>query len=226
MSGALRRTTALAIVAALVAGTLAAWLVHDFMSSVRNRDGSPVTIAVALAPIARGARVDDQLLVAAVGQRTIPRVFAPKGAVGEGEDLLGSVAAVDLPPGAYLTTADFSAAKSAGGTGFNLRRGERAVSVNALVAPDGADPSPGRQADLLASGIGGGSSTSLVLAGAEILAVSDASATQTQPLDGEDSSDGDAVPRRRITLRVSQAQAPSVVRADAFAKELRVLMLP
>lgn len=226
MSGALRRTTALAIFVALVAGTIAAWLVRDFMSSVRDRDGSPVAIAVALTPIARGARVDDKLLVAAVGRRLVPRAFVPKGAVRAGEDLLGSIAAVDLPQGAYLTAADFSAVESAGGTGFNLRRGERAVSVNALVAPDGADPSPGRQADLLASGIGGGSSTTLVLAGAEILAVADASVEQSEALDGDDSSDGGGVPHQRITLRVSQAQAPSVVRADAFAKELRVLMLP
>ncbi|MBK5230201.1 MAG: hypothetical protein JJE27_03405, partial [Thermoleophilia bacterium] len=191
------------------------------------RDGAPATVAIATAPIARGTRVDDRLVASAFDERVVPRAYVPAGAIGAAEDLLGTVAAVDLPRGAYLTAADFSGGPRGGGVGFRLREGERAITVNALVAPDGAEPSPGRRADMLASGVGGGATTALVISGAEILAVAnDAAEAMDSRDEGAGTPDAGAPGRRRVTLRVTAGQAPAVVRADAFAKELRLVMRP
>lgn len=222
MNSRTRRTTTLALVVALAAGSAAAWLVNDYATALRKREGAPVTIAVAAAPIARGTRIDDRLAVSAIGERVVPRAYTPVGAVKAAENVLGMVTTVDLPRGAYLTTADFSGGPLSGGAGFRLRDGERAITINALVTPDDAEPAPGRQADVLASGVGGGASTSLLLSGAEILAVADAAAETSDSLDQA----AGAPPHRRITLRVAAGQAAAVVRADAFAKELRVVMRP
>jgi hypothetical protein len=67
----------------------------------------------------------------------------------------------------------------------------------------------------------------LVLSGAEILAIVNAAAETTVSRDeGTDTPDAGAPGRRRVTLRVTAGQAPAVVRADAFAKELRLVMRP
>lgn len=213
MKGAPRRATLAVTAISLISGIAAAWLVGDLLSAQNRRNGPLVSVPVAVAPIARGTRIDDALLAEAVADRSIPRSFVPAGTVKSTQDLLGAVAAVDIPRGAYLTAADVSPSGNVGGAGFKLRRGERAVTVDALVAPDGADPSPGGRIDLLASGIGGGSSTELVIARAEVLATGDAN--------------GEGVAsHRRITLRVAAAQAAAVVRADTFAKEVRAVAVP
>lgn len=204
------RATGLALVAALIAGVVAAWMVSDYVQRVEQRPGPPVRVLVAARPIARGARLDE-LPSRAFLVRRIPRSFAPEGALGSLGALPGRRAAIDLPAGAFITGATLAPAAAA--AGFRLRRGERAVSVEAVVAPDGAEPVAGQSVDLLASGIGGAAETSLVLSGAQLLAVSDA-------------GDGAAGSARRFTLRVSAAQAAPVVRADTFAKQLRLLVRP
>jgi hypothetical protein len=62
----------------------------------------------------------------------------------------------------------------------------------------------------MSSGTGGSQQTSLLLSGAEVVAV-------------DDTARGDA---QRITLRVAQSQAASVIRADVFARELRAIAWP
>lgn len=240
-----RRSSAVALVAAVVAGLAAAFLVTDYARSLKDGHGAPVSVVVAAAPITGGTRMNADNLTALVTTRAIPRSYLPSGTVTAPEDLLDTVAAVDLPAGALLTAADFPGRAQAGGPGFRLRRGERAITVSAVVAPDAADPAPGRVADLLASGIGGVTTTVLVVAGAEILATGEASSfaetpTGDEPTEPEDSNGGAAdddefataespppgPPRRRVTLRLTADQAIAAVRADAFAKELRVVLRP
>jgi hypothetical protein len=63
---------------------------------------------------------------------------------------------------------------------------------------------------LLSSGVGGANQTSLLLSGAEVLAI-DAAARGDQA---------------RITLRTTAEQAIALIRADVFARELRAVMWP
>ncbi len=213
MNGQSRRVTLAVTAISLISGIAAAWFVSDLLSAQDRRNGPLVRVLVAAAPIARGTRIDDVVLTEAVVGRNIPRAFLPAGGVKSTRELLGAVVAADIPTGAYLTANDVSPAGSVAGSGFELRRGERAVTVDALVAPDGANLSPGIQIDLLASGIGGGSATELVIARAEVLAIGD--------LAGEP-----AERDTRITLRVSVEQVPAVIRADTFAKEVRAVVVP
>lgn len=209
MSRPAGRATGLALAAALIAGVSAAWMVSHYVQRVERRPGPLVRVLVSARPIARGSRLDD-LPPGALSSRRVPKSFAPVGALGSFSALPGRRAVVDLPPGAYITDATVAPVIA---TGYRLRRGERAVSVEAAVAPDGAEPAAGQSVDLLASGIGGAAETSLVLSGAELLAVADG-------------GDGAAGSARRFTLRVAAAQAAPVVRADTFAKELRLLVRP
>lgn len=203
------RATGLALAAALIAGVAAAWMVSDYVQHVERRPGPLVTVLVAARPIARGSRLDD-LPPHAFSSRRVPKSFAPVGALSALGALSGRRTVVGLPPGTYITDATVAPAADAG---YRLRRGERAVSIEAVVAPDDAEPAAGQSVDLLASGIGGAAETALVLSGAELLAVSDAGGAAAETA-------------RRFTLRVAAAQTAPVVRADTFAKELRLLVRP
>ncbi|MBI4897944.1 MAG: hypothetical protein HY827_06215 [Actinobacteria bacterium] len=213
MSGLPRRLTLAVTAISLLSGVAAAWQVSDLLTAQHRRNGPLVSVPVAVAPIARGTRIDDAVLAESVTDRSVPRSFTPIGAVRSQRDLLGAVAAVDIPRGAYLTVADLSFTGSAGGAGFKLRRGERAVTIDAVVAPDGTELSPGSEIDLLASGIGGGSDTDLVIERAEVLVAGDVGEATTTS-------------RKRITLRVSASHLSAVIRADAFAKEVRAVTVP
>lgn len=199
----------MALAAALIAGVTAAWMVSDYVQRVERRPGPSVSVLVAARPIARGSRFDE-LPPRAFSSRRVPKLFAPVGALGAFSAIPGRRAVVDLPSGAYITGAMVVPVAAAG---YRLRRGERAVSIEAVVTPDGAEPAAGQSVDLLASGIGGAAETALVLSDAELLAVADAAG-------------GAAGTARRFTLRVAAAQAAEVVRADTFAKELRLLVHP
>lgn len=198
------------LAAALAAGVGAAWLVTDYTRQIERRSGPAVAVLVTQRPVAAGRRFDE-LPPGSVKERRVPRMYAPPGAIGSADALAARRAAVDLPSGAPIS--DSVAVAAAVGGESRLRRGERAVSVEAVVMPDGAEPANGQTVDLLASGIGGATETSLVLSGAELLAV---------PVD-EAAAPGAA---HRYTLRVSAVQAASVVRADTFAKQLRLLLRP
>lgn len=220
-----RRALAAALAAALLAGLAAAWIVSDYARSLERRDGAPVTILVSTAALKRGVPLEIGMLDRAVAQRRVPRSFTPAGAIASIDELAGLRPLVDLPAGTQLTNTLFSSARAA--TGFRLRRGERAVTVGAAVAPDGAESLPGRVVDLFAAGIGGGTGVEAVVSGAEVLASSEnaGSPAETAGPDG-----GAAGAKRqdslRLTLRVTTAQAAALIRADAFAEDLRAVLRP
>lgn len=204
------RTSWLALAIALVAGVTAAWLVNGYARGLERRAGANVAVVVANRAISAGTEFGE-LPPDALSLRRLPKSYMPPEAIGSIGELAARRAAVDLPRGSLITAAVAAIVVANGG--YELRRGERAVSVEAVVSPDGARPAAGQTVDLLASGIGGAADTSLVLAGAEILAAGDADAS---------------VPAvaRRFTLRVGASQAASVVRADTFARQLRLLVRP
>lgn len=194
------------IVAAVLTGLAAAWLVIEYTGSVERRYGRPLQTLIASQAIARGAVISNEMLAA----RDVPEEFVPADAVKSIEARGVARAAADISAGAYLTES-LLVTGSAASAGYKLRRSERALSVDAKISPDGATVHAGAIVDLFASGFGGLTQTQLVLAGAEVLAAEDSSAAQEQ---------------QRLTLRVASSQAAVVIRSDVFARELRAIVRP
>jgi hypothetical protein len=196
-------------VTALLAGVAAAWLVSDYTGSVERRGGRPTEVLVAKQAIARGKTMSAQMFGSVIGRRAVPRTFVPADAATL-DSLDGARAAADIATGAYLTQPLFVTGRAAGG-GYKLRRTERALTVDAKVSPDGATVEGGAIVDVFASGLAGGSESSLLLSGAEVLAADGETAGRAQ---------------QRLTLRVLTAQAPALIRGDVFARELRAVVRP
>ncbi|MFY9265254.1 MAG: Flp pilus assembly protein CpaB [Solirubrobacterales bacterium] len=216
-----RRIATLTLAAALVCGVAAAWLVSGYTDSLRRVGGNPVSVLVAAEPIPRGTLVDSRFLETSVGRRIVPAAYAPVDVLDATGSLSGARASIDIPAGGYLTSAAFSSA--ARGAGYRLRADERAVTIDARVAPGGTTLPPGQRVDVLVSGLGGGSTTTLVLSGAEVLAVGDQTAGAES---GDGSGEPAGAPGREVTLRATVDQATVLTRADAFAKEIRLLVRP
>lgn len=227
MSARARRAPTIALAAALLAGVTAAWLVNGYTKSFERRGGRPVAVLVAAATLKGGEPLDLRTVEASVQTRTMPRSYVAAGAFASPDELAGLRPLADLPPGTQLAPVLFAAPGRA--DAFKLRRGERAVTVGAGFSPDGEDPTPGRLVDLYAGGVGGGTAVETVVSGAEVLAVSDApeaAATAEQAQSGAESSVISRPNARRLTLRVARRQAAALIRADAFAQDLRAVLRP
>ncbi len=194
------------LVAAIVCAAIAGLLTFR-ASGQRPLDGATRSVVVAATAVAAGSQIDERAIS---GFRTsrIPRAYAPPDALSDAIDALGARVLVDLPPGALLTQSVLASREA--GSQFKLRAGERAVSVEAVASPVGHVFAAGESVDLFASGFGGDQRTSQLISGAEILMV----------------TDGPSPERPRLTLRLSAAQVPAVVRADVFAHELRAVQVP
>lgn len=193
---------------AAVSGVVAAWLIYDYTESVANADGEHVSVLVAAKPIKAGQQLGSGEDVQLVASRSIPAKYSPPDAIGTRTQLKLLRAAADIEAGAFLTQSLFTAPSGRGG--FRLRRGERAVTVGAKVAPDGAETGAGQRVDLIASSERDGGNSELILSGAEVLA---------------SPSSEHAAEEARITVRVRASQASRLIRADVFARELRAVVV-
>ena len=191
------------LVIALTAGVIAAILTQRQLASADRSEGPRVAVLIARQAVSAGTVLDDP---AVFERRTQPTGLAPSDALQSADETLGRRTAIDLAPGSYVTESSLAATAS---EDRRLRRGERALSVDARISPADAEPSPGAQVDLIASGTGGSTDAELLVTGAEVLAA--------EP--GENGS-------HRLTLRLAAAQTVRVARADVFARELRALIVP
>lgn len=199
---------ALPLVVAIAAGVLAVWLVQQQIDRAAARGGPPVTVLVATEPIAAGTVISGDPTTDRIGERSIPRDFAPVDAISSWEELTGATLSSNVAAGAFLT--DSILANSSSGTKLQLRKGERAVSVGARAAPDGTVLVAGDRVDLIASGFDGAPTSELVLSGAQVLSASES---------------GERAGTQRLTLRIAASQSSAIVRADVFARELRAIKL-
>lgn len=200
-----RRVAASLFALAIIAGVLAAWLVQREVAAATAGAGAPIDVLVATAPIEKGRRIDADTASELATTVEIPAKYAPPDALSDAAEVAGLRAETNIPVGGYLTNGAFSDAASRGA--YELRRGERAVSIEVSTTPDGAEPAPGSVVDLVASGIGGAPESRVLIAGAEVLAASSVTNVTT-----------------RLTVRLAVAQVPAVVRADVFAREVRAVV--
>lgn len=197
-----RRLLILAIVCALAAAVLT----FRAGSPGQSTAGPLVDVVVADAPLAGGEAITEAEL-GTLRVVSMPRRWAPPDALGDPVDALAARPQVDLPAGIALSRSLLIA--EGGQPRWRLRSGERALSVEAVVSPDGEQLAAGSLVDLYASGFGGSQLTSQLISGAEVLAA------------GEEEGEGRA--KQRFTLRLAAGQVAHVIRADVFAHELRAI---
>lgn len=191
---------------ALVAGSLAAWLVFDYTRSSGSIDGARRAVLVAATPISSGRVLSEDDLPQLVRQRIVPEAYVPADAVNSETELVGTRIAVDVSEGAYITGALLVGDDE--DERYRLRRNERAVSIDVRTAPDGAELIAGSIIDLIASGFDGAPQSEIVLRDVEVLQSVESTAEAADA---------------RLTVRVAVAQVAAVVRADVFARELRAV---
>lgn len=195
-------------IAALACGVAAAWLTWGLAKPGGAAAGPLVSVPVVVEALSRGEAITvDQ--AAALESVRVPRSLAPADVLVDAADAVDARPLIDLPPGAWLTGTVIAGGDQEATTGYRLREGERAITVDATVAPRDRQLAVGDRIDLLASGYGGDDRTRLEIAGAEVL----------------ETSGGDGG-RTLATLRIAATQAPRVVRADVFAKDLRAVVVP
>jgi Flp pilus assembly protein CpaB len=134
--GSKRGTLFLAILAAVVAGLLVLVYVKRYRDSVAAQS-APVTVLVAKATIPKGT---SGKVVAAQGLYTVSTIRQSQlldGAISDPSSLAGHAATEDIPPGAQLTSAEFSA--SATSVASTLTAHQRVVSIP-FDASHGATP--------------------------------------------------------------------------------------
>jgi pilus assembly protein CpaB len=205
---------------ALACGGLAASQVQTRASQVEAEVGPLVPVVVARADVPPGAR----LRAAQLAVRQVPERFAPSDSLVSPEQAVGQRVAGALAAGGYLTQGALAARAEPGRGGGPIRRGERSVEVAVAGGEALAGAAPGTRVDVLVTteprGGASGGRTYLALQDVELLAVRPAGATG-----GAGAGDGAAARATSVAaLRVTLREAVFLTAAQAFARELRLLV--
>jgi pilus assembly protein CpaB len=212
-----RRRAAALLGLALLLGVLAASDVAGREAALRRQLGPTVQVVVVRSPLRAGERVSR----AALALREVPARYAPPGALRDPGAAVGQRAAVAIAPRTDLDAALLAVpGADAEPRGPVLRRGERALDLVAVAAPDAVVA--GVRVDVLVTydgRAGAPGATRLALADVEVLA-----ARAPPSADGPDDAAG--LPRVLATLRVTVRQAVALTAAAAAARELRLLLRP
>lgn len=203
-----RRRALLLTGLALVLGTLAASDVSRRESALAEQLTPVVDVVVVRRAVEAGAPIP----AGSLAVRRVPARYAPKGAFVHPRGLVGTRAAVALAPGTDLVPALLDDGQDAG-PGAPVRDGERVVEL--VVRGSAELIRAGMRVDVLVTrdGPGGdGGATEIVLQDAEVL--------DAEP--GPE-ADGDVGEQVRVSLRVTVDQAPALIAAEQYAREVRVL---
>jgi pilus assembly protein CpaB len=204
-----RRRMALLLGLAFGLGGLAASDVSRRESALRAQLEPLVDVLVARHPLEAGHR----LRLADLAVRRVPARFAPPGGAVAPELLAGHRLAVPVAPGGQVAPLLLQRPEPGG---FAIGRGQRAAEIVAAAAPGAV--AAGARVDVLVTRerrSGGGGDTELALQDVEVLAARPA------PASGQEA---DGTSRIAATLRVSLRQAVFLASADAFARDIRLLV--
>jgi pilus assembly protein CpaB len=213
-----RRRRAVALLGlALLLGMLAASDVAGREAALRRQLGPTVPVVVVRAPLRAGERISR----ASLAVREVPERYAPPTALRDPGAAVGQRAAVAIAQRTDLDAALLAVPEAdAEPPGPVLRRGERALDLVAVGAPDAVVA--GVRVDVLVTydgRAGAPGPTRLALADVEVLAA------RTPPAaDGADAGGG--LPRLLATLRVTVRQAVALTAAAAAARQVRLLPRP
>jgi Flp pilus assembly protein CpaB len=196
----------------VVAGTLAA---SAALLTARAGSGEPAGghVVVAREPIPAGTSLDPERASRLLALAPVPAGLALRGLVRDAGAAVGRRTAAALAAGEPLTDAALGGAPGIGPA--PLAPGERAVPVPLVTAGGAAAGlAPGVRVDAVAArGEGPGGRTEVVVAGAEVLAVTD-------PAPGGAGDGG------TVLLRVGRDAALRLTSALNFARDVRLLVRP
>lgn len=197
----------------VLAGMLAAIAMAVSMRSA-SAAGAGGRVVVARVMVPAGTLLDDDTAARSLAMAQVPDGLGLRGLVPSAAGVVGRRTVAPLGPGEPVTQAVLGGSP---GTGpLPLQPGQRAVPVP-LRAAGGpvAAPAPGARVDVMASdGEGPAGRTRVVVADAEVMAVTP----------GDESQGGE--PGGAVVLRLSSADALEVARALDFAREVRVIARP
>ena len=212
-----RRRAAALLGLALLLGVLAASDVAGREAALRRQLGPAVPVVVVRAPLRAGERITR----AALAVRAVPERYAPPGALRDPEVAVGQRAAVAIAERTDLA-ASLLAVRGARTEphGAALRRGERALDLVAVGAPDAVVA--GARVDVLVTydgRAGAPGPTRVALSDVEIIAARPPPTAEAPDADG-------GLPRLLATLRVTVRQAVALTAAAAAARQVRLLPRP
>jgi pilus assembly protein CpaB len=212
-----RRRGALMLALGTVCAGLAASLVNQYANDVSAQVGSLQDVVVASRDVPRGTLVTAAVARRALEQRRVPLRFVPPRSLGSPDEALGFRTLVPLAAGDYVGAAQLGAARRRSGGGAARRRGrlvEVAVTGARTIAPA---LRPGVFVDVLVTtdGDGGSPRTYLALQRLELI--------EFRAAPGDSAREGaDGTATVRVTLR----QAVTLIAAQNFAREVRVVPRP
>lgn len=171
-------------------------------------------VLVARAAIPSGTVIDTATASDLLALAPVPDDLGLSGLISGAADAMGRRTVAPVSAGEPITQAALGGAPGIGPA--PLASGERAVPVPLRAAGGtGAAPGPGARVDVLASdGEGPSGRTRVVVANAEVLAVTASSADV-----GGEGADG-------IVLRLTTRDALAVTQALDFARQVRVIVRP
>ncbi len=202
--------------AALLCAALAAAAAGTYGSSVQQRFGDLRQVVVTRTVLHRGASIKPGGLSRQFEVRRVPADFAPPDALSQPSQALGAKSALALPQGSYLTQADLAVGKQprkppalagrspveltvSGGAALSSLAGGRA-RVDVVVT---TEPGPGPQAGR----------TYVAARGVPLLDV------RRDRDAGSVAGEGGSI----ATLALKRAQALQLIRAESFARSIRLL---
>jgi pilus assembly protein CpaB len=205
-----RRATVLLALAAVL-GILAASDVSRREAALRRALGPDVAVVVARIALPAGTVLSARHLAV----RAVPLRFAPARAFHRGRQVLGLRTLVAVAAGSDLEPEMVGGGDAPAPTGPELRPGQRVAQLVASGSPQ--EITVGGRVDVLVTRDGpggtGAGSTTLAVAGVEVLAVAV-------------SSSDDPGPHVAVQLRVSLRQAVYLAAAQSFARDVRLLPRP
>lgn len=205
----LRRPMTWIVLALLLAGGALAMAMRSASAA-----GSGGRVVVARVVVPAGTLLDEDTATRTLAVAVVPDGLALRGLVASAAGVVGRRTVAPLAPGEPVTQAVLGGSPGTGPT--PLQPGERAVPVplRAVGGPVAA-PSAGARVDVMASdGEGPAGRTRVIVADAEVMAVTPADETQGGDAGGA------------VVLRLSSDEALEVARALDFAREVRVVARP
>jgi pilus assembly protein CpaB len=184
-------------------------------------EGGPlVPVVIARADVPPGAR----LRAVQLAVRQVPERFAPRDSLVSPEQAVGQRVAGALAAGGYVTQGALAARAEPARGAEPIRRGERSMEVAVAGGEALAGAPPGARVDVLvtteARGGASGGRTYLALQDVELIAVRPPGAAG-----GGGAGDGAATRATSVaTLRVTLREAVFLTAAQAFAREVRLLL--
>lgn len=223
-----RRRAAVLLCLALACGSLAASDVRARLDRAEERVGPAVPVLVAGEDLPAGARLEEA--AGALSVRSVPARYVPADALADPAEAAGLRLAAPLRRGAYVTTGVVEPGEEDPALGSPLRPGERALEVSVAGLGGAAGATPGARVDVIVTTeprAGGAGRTYVALEDVELLEL------RAGGSEGEDGAAADppgaggaGAGGPAATLRLTSRQAVFLTAAQAFAREIRLVVRP